>query len=146
MLSRPDRYESGTLNTPGIAGLGAGIDFIESQGIENLAKHKAELTALLHEGLGSIQGVKTYGPPLGGTRGPLVSFNVGEMAASDVSGLLDREYNIASRAGIHCAPGSHQVMGTLGRGAVRLSIGPFNTNDDIRTAIAAVEMIAAGVS
>lgn len=146
MLARPDRYEAGTLNTPGIAGLGAGIDFIESEGIENLARHKTELTALLHEGLDSISGVKVYGPPLGTPRGPLVSFNVGEMAAGDVSGILDREFNIASRAGIHCAPGSHRVMGTLGRGAVRLSIGPFNTRDDIKTAVAAVENITAGVS
>ncbi|MDO8737299.1 MAG: aminotransferase class V-fold PLP-dependent enzyme [Thermoleophilia bacterium] len=145
-LARPDRYESGTLNTPGIAGLGAGIDFIQSEGIENLARHKAELTAILHQGLDDISRVKVYGPPLGAPRGPLVSFNVGEMPASDVSGILDRRFNIASRAGIHCAPGSHQVMGTLGRGAVRLSIGPFNTPEDITTAVAAVEKIASGVS
>jgi len=146
MLARPDRYEAGTLNTPGIAGLGAGIDFIESEGIGNLMRHKTELTTLLHEGLHSISGVQVYGPPLGAPRTPLVSFNVGEMPASDISGILDREYNIASRAGIHCAPGSHQVMGTLGRGAVRLSVGPFNTSDDIATAIGAVETISAGVS
>ena len=114
-LARPDRYEAGTLNTPGIAGLGAGIDFIESEGIEKLAEHKAELTAFLHRSLDDISAVTVYGPPIGAQRGPLVSFNVGEMAASEVSGILDREYNIASRAGIHCAPGSHQVMGTLGR-------------------------------
>lgn len=146
MLGRPDRYESGTLNTPGIAGLGAGIGFIESEGIENLARHKAKLTAILHEGLHSISGVQVYGPPLGAPRGPLVSFNVGEMPSSEISGILDREFNIASRAGIHCAPGSHQAMGTLGRGAVRLSVGPFNTSDDIMTAVGAVETIMAGVS
>jgi len=145
-LSRPDRYESGTLNTPGIAGLGAGIDFIQSEGIENLARHKTELTTILHQGLKSITGVTVYGPPLGAARGPLVSFNVGEMPASDVSGILDRRFNIASRAGIHCAPGSHQVMGTLGRGAVRFSVGPFNTREHIDAAIGAVETIAAEVS
>lgn len=142
-LARPDRYEAGTMNTPGIAGLGAGIDFLEAEGVENLGRHKAELTSLLHEGFAAISKVQTYGPPPGARRGPLVAFNVGEMPSSEVAGILDREYDIASRAGIHCAPGAHQAMGTLQRGAVRLSIGPFNTGEDIEAAIAAVEKIAA---
>jgi len=66
------------------------------------------------------------------------------MPSSEVAGKLDREYEIASRAGIHCAPGAHRAMGTLKRGAVRLSIGPFNTEADIETALEAVEKIAAG--
>lgn len=143
-LARPDRYEAGTLNTPGIAGLGAGIDFLQGEGIENLGRHKAELTEVLYEGLSSIGGVTLYGPPPGAPRGPLVAFNVGEMPSSEVAGILDSRYEIASRAGIHCAPGAHQAMGTLKRGAVRLSIGPFNTREEIETAITAVEEIAAG--
>jgi len=143
-LARPDRYEAGTLNTPGIAGLGAGIDFIEAEGIEKLAAHKNLLTARLHEGLAGIDGVEVYGPRLGEARGPLVAFNVGELASSEVSGALDREYDIASRAGIHCAPGAHQAMGTSKRGAVRLSIGPFNTEADVDAALEAVAKIAAG--
>jgi cysteine desulfurase family protein len=145
VLARPDRYEAGTHNTPGIAGLGAGIDFLEAEGVENLGRHKAELTARLHEGLDVISKVTVYGPSMGLPRGPLVAFNVGDMPSSEVAAILDREYDIASRAGIHCAPGAHQAMGTLKRGAVRLSIGPFNSTEDIEAAITAVEKIAAGV-
>ncbi|MCL4473400.1 MAG: aminotransferase class V-fold PLP-dependent enzyme [Actinobacteria bacterium] len=143
-LARPDRYEAGTMNTPGIAGLGAGIDFIESEGLENLRRHKEELTQLLYEGLRGIRPVTLYGPPPGAPRGPLVAFNVGELPSSEVAGILDSRYEIASRAGIHCAPGAHQAMETLKRGAVRLSIGPFNTRQDIETTINAVADIAQG--
>ncbi len=143
-LARPDRYEAGTLNTPGIAGLGAGIDFLQSEGIENLRRHKEQLTKILYHGLSGIGPVTLYGPPPGATRGPLVAFNVGEMPSSEVAGILDSRYEIASRAGIHCAPGAHQAMGTLERGAVRLSIGPFNTREDMETTIGAVAEIASG--
>jgi len=145
VLVRPDRYEAGTHNTPGIAGLGAGIDFIEDKGIESLSRHKAELTGRLYEGLAGINNVTVYGPASGVSRGPLVAFNVGEAPSSNVAALLDREYDIASRAGIHCAPGAHRCMGTQKRGAVRLSIGPFNTDDDIDAALTAVAKIATGV-
>ncbi len=143
-LARPDRYEAGTLNTPGIAGLGAGVDYIEAEGLENLARHKFELTTLLYEGLDAIGDVRIHGPGPGEARGPLVAFNVGELPSSEVAGLLDREYDIASRAGIHCAPGAHQAMGTSRQGAVRLSVGAFNTRADIEAAVAAVERIAHG--
>lgn len=143
-LARPDRYEAGTMNTPGIAGLGAGIDFIESEGLENLRRHKQELTKLLYEGLRGIRPVTLYGPPPAAPRGPLVAFNIGELPSSEVARILDSRYEIASRAGIHCAPGAHQAMGTLKRGAIRLSIGPFNTRQDIETTINAVAEIAQG--
>lgn len=143
-LGRPDRYECGTLNTPGIAGLDAGIGFLEEQGIMELAGHKAELTDRLHRGLLSIDTVKTYGPPPGEPRAPLVAFNVGELPSSETARILDRRYDIASRSGLHCAPGAHKVMGTLASGAVRLSIGPFNTEADIVAALDAVAEIASG--
>lgn len=141
-LERPDRYESGTLNTPGIAGLGAGIDYIQEQGLEELARHKSGLTERLMQGLMDIVNVSVYGPPADETRGPLVAFNVGIMPSSEVAARLDREYGIASRSGLHCAPGAHRVMGTLDRGVVRLSVGPFNTEEEIDTAIGAVAEIA----
>lgn len=141
-LPRPDRYEAGTLNTPGIAGLGAGIDFLYEQGLDNLFAHKNALTGRLHRGLDDIGGVDVYGPALGELRSPLVSFNIGEMPSSEVSAILDREYDIASRAGLHCAPGAHEAMGTRNRGAVRLSIGPFNTEAEIDATIKAVAEIA----
>jgi cysteine desulfurase/selenocysteine lyase len=141
-LDRPDRYESGTLNTPGIAGLGAGIDFIEARGLSELSSHKMELVERLHQLLAGTGGVDVYGPPQGEIRGHLVSFNIGDMHSSEVAAILDRRYDIASRAGLHCAPGAHAVMGTLNRGVVRLSVGVFNTAGDIETAAAAVAEIA----
>ncbi len=141
-LGRPDRYESGTLNTPGIAGLAAGIDFLEREGLEKIARHKAGLVARLHAGLAGLDNVSVYGPKAGEPRAPLVAFNVGDMTAADVAARLDCEHDIASRAGLHCAPGAHRVMGTLKRGAVRLSVGPFNSSADIDAAIEAVAGIA----
>lgn len=141
-LSRPDRYEAGTLNTPGIAGLGAGIDYVQEEGLERLRAHKQELTSGLVQGLMDIESVDVYGPALGEERGPLVCFNVAELPPSEVAAALDKEFDVASRAGLHCAPGAHQVMGTGGRGAVRLSVGPFNIEDEITQAVAAVSEIA----
>lgn len=144
VLARPDIYEPGTVNTPGIAGLGAGIEFIETEGLEKLAAHKTRLIGRLHEGLAGIDGVTTYGPGPGEPRAPLLAFNAGSLASSETAKLLDRDYDIASRSGLHCAPGAHELMGTLERGAVRLSVGPFNGEDDIDAAISAVREIAAG--
>ncbi len=140
-LGRPDRYESGTYNTPGIAGLGAAIDFLAAAGVHNMAAHKAALTARLHEALTKINGVAVYGPGPGEPRAPLVSFNIAGMTSAEAAARLDRDYDIASRAGLHCAPGAHLLMGTLKTGAVRLSIGPFNTEDEIDEAAAAVSAI-----
>ena len=140
-LGRPDRYESGTYNTPGIAGLGAAIDFLAAAGVQNLASHKAALTARLHEALAKMTGVTVYGPGLGEPRAPLVSFNIAGMTSAEAAARLDRDYDIASRAGLHCAPGAHRLMGTLKTGAVRLSIGPFNTEDEIEEAAAAVRAL-----
>ncbi len=142
LLARPDRYESGTLNTPGIAGLGAGIDFILEHGVEKLAAHKGALTRDLMQGLRAVAGVQLYGPAADEQRGPLVAFNVGGLPSSAVAARLDREYDIASRAGLHCAPGAHGAMGTLDRGVVRLSVGPFNNDSDIAAAVEAVARIA----
>ena len=143
-LPRPDRYECGTQNTPGIAGLGAGIDYITSAGLENIASLKAELTKCLHVGLNEIEGVETYGPPPSADRAPLVAFNVTGLSSAETSAILDRNYDIASRSGLHCAPGAHKAMGTLKTGAVRLSVGPFNTTEQIEEALAAVAETAAG--
>ncbi|RJQ42219.1 MAG: aminotransferase class V-fold PLP-dependent enzyme [Gaiellales bacterium] len=141
-LDRPDRYEAGTLNAPGIAGLRAGIGYIRERGLKEIAAHKDSLTARLMAGLVSIAGVTVYGPPHGQPRAPLVTFNIGDMASTTVAATLDQEYDIASRAGLHCAPGAHRFLGTLEQGVVRLSVGPFNTVDEIDEAIGAVAAIA----
>ncbi len=142
VLARPDRYESGTLNTPGIAGLAAGIDFLENEGFEKITEQKNVLVSKLFAGLGGVENVTVYGPLAGQPRAPLVAFNVAGMTSAELAARLDREYDIASRAGLHCAPGAHRVMGTLESGAVRLSIGPFNSAADIDAAVEAVAAIA----
>lgn len=142
-LSRPDRYECGTLNTPGIAGLGAGIDFVMQEGVAELAAQKALLTEQLYSGLVAVDGVDVYGPPPGKPRGAMVTFNIAGMLSTETAATLDREFDIASRAGLHCAPGAHRSLGTLERGAVRFSLGPFNTENDVAAALTAVAAIAA---
>lgn len=144
LLARPDRYEAGTYNTPGIAGLGAGIDYVSHSGVEKLAAHKNGLVQALIAGLADISGVDLYGPAAGQPRFPLICFNVKQLAPAEVAGKLDRDYDVASRGGLHCAPGAHEAMGTGGRGAVRLSVGPFNIMSDIDAAIRAVTEIATG--
>jgi cysteine desulfurase family protein len=138
----PERYESGTLNTPGIAGLGAGVDFIRSTSVEVIRKKESLLTSILSEGLGEIARVRLYGRenPLRHC-GP-VSFTVEGVDPSEVGFILDREYDISVRVGLHCAPAAHKTMGTWPRGTVRVSPGFFNTEKDIENFLDAVRSIA----
>ncbi|MEW6307969.1 MAG: aminotransferase class V-fold PLP-dependent enzyme [Bacillota bacterium] len=137
-LDLPDSLEAGTPNVVGLAGLGAAVAFLETEGIAALAQRERLLTARLHAGLASIEGVHVYGPPLGEPRAALVSFNVGEMDSAAVAHLLDRSAHIAVRGGLHCAPAAHRVLGTLARGAVRASPGPFTTEADVERLLEAV--------
>jgi selenocysteine lyase/cysteine desulfurase len=141
-LERPDRYEAGTLNAPGIAGLRAGLEYIMATGLEQIVAHKQHLTERLLAGLTSINGVTVYGPPHGELRAPLVAFNIAELPSTETAAILDREYDIASRAGLHCSPGAHRSLGTLKQGVVRLSVGAFNNSDEIDDALGAVDAIA----
>ncbi len=137
----PDRYESGTLNTPGIAGLGAGIRFILKHQKEILQKER-ELTRELIEGLLEIEGVRVYGPPLNLPRTGVVSFNIRSLQSGMVGDILDRDYQIACRAGLHCAPLVHRGQGTIDQGTVRISLGFFNTRDEIHQCLAAIQKIS----
>jgi cysteine desulfurase/selenocysteine lyase len=138
----PDRYEAGTLNTPGIAGLAAGVEFILRQGVDNIRAHEVSLCGMLIAGLSGISGVKVYGPADPSLRASVVSFNIAGMDPSGVGDRLDDEFNIAVRVGIHCAPDAHRTMGSYPGGAVRMSPGYFNTEADIDRAIEAVRVIA----
>lgn len=137
----PDKLESGTPNTPGIAGLGAGIDFIRQEGMSKIRIHELELTKYMLEGLGEIKGVKIYGPQNIKYQTPLVAFNINQINSEETSFILDHIYNIATRAGIHCAPLVHRHLGTIEQGAVRASLGYFNTLKDVEKLICAVEAI-----
>ncbi|MGI6778007.1 MAG: aminotransferase class V-fold PLP-dependent enzyme [Acetivibrionales bacterium] len=140
----PDYLESGTLNTPGIIGLAYGIRFINTIGIKNIAYLKELLLQRFFEGIREIKGVKVYSPQGKGENSGIVALNIGDMDSTEVSDILNNNYNIATRAGLHCAPLAHATLGTLDRGVVRFSIGCFNTIDDIDIAVNAVRDIAYG--
>lgn len=138
---RPDRYESGTPNTPGIAGLGAAVEFLAEVGVEAIEEKERALTQRLLSGLSEIDGVTVYGPPEGQDRAPVVLFNVDGVDADRVAFILDRNFGIASRPGLHCSPDAHETLGTLETGAVRLSPGFFNEPEEIDRAVEAVAAI-----
>ncbi len=135
----PYRLEYGTGNIVGIAGLHAGLKWIEKKGIDQIHHHEMRLTRMLIDGLSEIDGVSLHCQDELVDHIGVISFNIDGMEALNTGTLLDGEYNIACRTGLHCAPLAHQQLGTaqIG-GSVRIGIGPFNTEDHIKTAIEAV--------
>ncbi|HEX2936764.1 MAG TPA: aminotransferase class V-fold PLP-dependent enzyme [Bacteroidales bacterium] len=138
----PDLLESGTPNTPGIAGLLAGIEFIAATGLETIRNHEQSLTEQLLQGLKEIKGVTVYGPGNSNRQTAVAAFNIEGRDCGDVCMRLDYEYGIVTRSGLHCAPLAHKTMGTLEMGACRLSPGFFTTSDDIDKVLKAIYNIA----
>ena len=138
----PDRLEAGTINSPGIAGLDAGIAWLEREGIVRLHKRLDALRHELIDGLVALDGVDVLSP---GTPGgaPIVTFVADALEPGEMAARLDR-LGVASRSGLHCAPGAHRVLGTLDRGAVRLSLGWNSSAADVAAARGAVERALAG--
>ena len=137
----PERLESGTLNTIGLAGLKAGVEFLETVGLDHVRSHEQKLLSQLIDGLSAFDGVSLYGP-LGSMRhGGALSFNVKNVDPSMLGFRLDREYGICCRVGLHCAPEAHGSLGTLPEGTVRLSPGYFNTTEDIEQTLKAIRTI-----
>jgi len=140
----PYRLEYGTPNLSGIAGLHAGLEWIEAQGLSTIHHHEMALTKKLVAGLKEIPRVILYCQDDLTNHISVVCFNLEGMEAADVGTMLDVDHNIACRTGLHCAPLVHEQLGTDRiHGAVRFGIGPFNTEDHIRAAVAAVREIAA---
>jgi cysteine desulfurase / selenocysteine lyase len=137
----PDRYESGTLNAVGIAGLGAGVTYLLKQGINNLRERELHICNQLTNSLANIPGVVIYGPKDINCKVPVVSINIGNTDSTEIGFILDRAFNIAVRAGLHCAPQAHRTIGTLAQGTVRFSPSHFTTEQEIITAITAVNEI-----
>lgn len=137
----PDRLESGTPNTVGAAGLGAGLGFIEATGLNQIRKNKEALSLRFLEGLSGIDGITVYGLPDGAGRLPIVALNMADLACSEIADRLDKDYEIMVRAGLHCSPWAHETVGTYPDGAVRFSFGYFNTNDEIDAALLALREI-----
>lgn len=130
-IVRPDRYEAGTQNAVGVAGLLAGVKEILAMGTERIHMQEWELTQRLMEGLAVIPGIRILGPGLGIQRSGIVAFVVEGQESADIAHRLDREYNIAVRAGMHCTPLAHKAADTLESGAVRASVGVSSTEEDV---------------
>jgi len=140
---RPERYESGTANLPGIAGLLAGVEFVAKRQ-QRIRDEERALTDALIGGLRAMPGITLYTSDDRAARAGVVSFNVGDLTSSQTADLL-AEREIAVRGGLHCAPGAHQWLGTLARGAVRASVGWATTEEDVEGFLRAIHEIAKGV-
>lgn len=138
----PDRYEGGTPNTVGIVGLNAGIKFIQEQGLERIRAHELQLIRQMMDGLNAIKGVKIYGPRAADEKTGIVSLNIEGKSPSEVCLVLDRKYGIMTRGGLHCAPIAHKTIGTFPNGTVRLSLGYFNTMEEVDQVIRAIYEIS----
>lgn len=134
----PDRYESGTHNTPGIAGLNSGVKFVLETGIDKIRHHEEELCDYMLKRLKEVPNIKIYGPLDSKKRAAVISINIGNIDSGELTFLLDDMYDIATRSGIHCSPLAHQTLGTLIQGTVRFSLGYFNTKEDIDKAVKAL--------
>lgn len=137
----PDKYESGTLNAAGIAGLLEGVKFIEVVGCDEILQHEISLTAKFLNGLKNIHGITVYGPSDELNRTGVVLFNKEGIDCVEFANILDKKYNIACRAGYHCAYNAHVTVGSGDSGALRFSFGRFNTKDEVDKALFAISHI-----
>lgn len=138
----PDKLESGTLNTPGIAGLLAGVNFINKTGMGSIRQHEQMLMSLLMDGLREIEAISLYGPDDINGRTAVLAFNIAGMDCGEVSTILDYEHGITIRSGLHCAPLAHATIGTINSGACRFSPGFFNTIEEMEAAVKAIHKLA----
>ena len=139
---RPDRYEAGTANTPGIAGLGVAAGYLLERG-EAVRASEQRLTRRLCEGLADLPGVTVLGPQPGVERVPVVSVVHSRLAPDELAFALDRRWGIAVRAGLHCSPWAHEAAGTLETGALRFSLGWDLTDEDVDAALDAMRELCA---
>ena len=145
-IEYPERIESGTLNLPGIVGLGAGLDFVTSKGIDRIYKTELELVKYIYQGLKRIKGCILYTPyPEYANFVPVISFNIRGLTATKTAEFLDKA-NIAVRAGLHCAPYAHKRLGTIEGGTVRISPAIFNTKKEIDYLLFTLNSVASRVN
>lgn len=138
-------YEVGTQNLPGLAGLMAGVDYVLERGVENIRAKERQLTQWLIDELRSIDKVQLSVAPTADTQGPVVSFNIQGLNASDVGYILQNSYGITVRTGLHCAPLIHHRLGTEKFGTVRVSLSDFTTRQDLQALVQAVREISASL-
>ncbi len=141
----PMRYESGTLNVAGLAGLAAGVEFVLKQGLDKVQKKEKSLTDQILNALYRIPSVQVYGPAINYDRGGVISFNLQGWSPSDLAVVLDTSFDIAVRSGLHCAPDVHTMLGTLQTGGtVRIGLSYLNTEEEAEACIKAIREIAEG--
>lgn len=128
----PDILESGTLNTPGIVGLRYGIEFINRIGVEKINKFKHGLIKAIYEELSEFKDIKIYSRPEISKNSGIIAFNFCKVQSTKISHLLGKVYNVATRAGLHCSPLAHNSLQTIKTGTVRLSVGYFNTLEEVK--------------
>lgn len=138
----PDKFESGTQNAVGLAGLQAGLGYLQEHGVDTVRAHEMALTARLLAGLQAIPAVTIHGPADPSRQTATVSFTLQGRQPSAVSQYLDEAHGIATRPGLHCAPAAHHTLGTFPTGTVRLSAGAFTTQEEIDDAVEAIREIA----
>ena len=127
----PNHLETGTSNVSGIAGLREAIKFLNKEGIENIHNKEKELTKYALEKLETVKDIEIYGPRDCEKMLSVISFNIKDKRPEDVGSILDQKYDIMLRAGLHCAPTAHSVIGTKDRGTLRIGLGYFNEKEDI---------------
>lgn len=136
----PDRLEAGTGNAPGLAGLLAGCRFLERRGLAAVHAHEMALKARLLDGFSSVRGLEVLSPPA--PRGvPVVTVRARSIDAATLAERLDREHGVQTRAGIHCAPEVHRILGSTDHGAVRFSLGWASSEEDVDGAVGAVDAV-----
>lgn len=137
----PDKFESGTMNTPGIAGLLAGIEYINEEGLNTIKEREEYLSREFINGLLNIDSIKVYGPLDASLRTATISINSSKIDNSELGFLLDSEFGIMVRTGLHCAPLAHKTIGSFPQGTLRFSFGAFNDIKDINYALYALNSI-----
>lgn len=140
----PNRYESGTLNTAGIYGLGQGVQYLLDKGVENIHREETLLANYLLEALNPIKEITVHGPRPSPQRSSVVSITIDGIDTIDCAFMLDNVFDIATRAGLHCAPDAHTLIGTINSGGtLRISPNHFNTVQDIDSCVQAIKEIVA---
>ena len=137
-LEFPDGYEAGTLNSPGIIGLGASVNWIKRVGIKSIYSHEHELMKQMNEDLSNMRGITMYGPEDLQKRCSIVTINIDNMDCEEAAARLWDEFRIAVRGGFHCAGLAHRAIGTWDTGALRLSVGPFNSHKEVSAVTGAI--------
>ena len=139
----PTRLEAGTLNSHGIAGLLAGVNYINKEGMDKIREEALNLAKAFYDGVKDIPGLTFYGDYRDfSNKSPIVSLNIKDLDSSYVSGILSEKYGIATRPGAHCAPLVHKAFATVDRGMVRFSFSHFNTYREIQSTIEAIKELA----